>query len=214
MEKLNLQDIFEIFKGISSKMSEKRDELISIDSLMGDGDLGITMDTGFKKIVEETSKYAQEKNIGKTLMKLGFAMANTVPSSMGTIVATAIMKSSASVKEKEEINLNDCVQMLNDAIKGIENIGKSKRGEKTILDSLYPAKEKLETAVSEGLDMKSSFKSALQGAAAGAQDTKAMKAVHGRAARFNEDSIGKQDAGATVAMYIFEAVYESININK
>lgn len=194
-------------------MSEKRDELISIDSLMGDGDLGITMDTGFKKIAEETSKYDQEKNIGKTLMKLGFTMANTVPSSMGTIVATAIMKSSASVKGKEEITLDDCLQMLNDAIKGIENIGKSKRGEKTILDALYPAEEKLEAAVSEGLDMKSAFKAALDGALQGVEETKAMKAVHGRAARFNEDSIGKQDAGATVAKYIFEAIYECENIN-
>lgn len=214
MEKLNLQDIFEIFKEISQKMSEKRDELISIDSLMGDGDLGLTMDNGFKKIVEETSKYAQEKNIGKTLMKLGFAMANTVPSSMGTIVATAIMKSAASVKEKEEITLDDCVQMLNDAIKGIENIGKSKRGEKTILDSLYPAKEKFESAVSEGLAMKSSFKAALYGAIQGTEETKSMKAVHGRAARFNEESIGKQDAGATVAMYIFEAIYQNLNKDK
>lgn len=190
-------------------MSEKRDELVSVDSLMGDGDLGVTMDNGFKKIAEETSKYADEKKIGRTLMKLGFTMANTVPSSMGTIVATGIMKSAASVKEKEEITLDDCVQMLDDAIKGIENIGKSKKGEKTILDSLYPAKERLQSSVSKGLDMKSSFKEAFNGAAKGVEDTKSMKAVHGRAARFNEESIGRKDAGALVSMYIFEAIYQS-----
>ncbi|MDP9043118.1 MAG: Dak phosphatase, partial [Bacteroidota bacterium] len=37
-----------------------------------------------------------------------------------------------------------------------------------------------------------------------------MKAQHGRAAYYQDNSIGKQDGGATVGMYIIEGFYNHL----
>ena len=43
----------------------------------------------------------------------------------------------------------------------------------------------------------------------GVEKTKTLKSVHGRAAYYNEQSIGKQDPGATAIMYIFRGIANS-----
>ena len=208
MDCISKSDLIEIFYEIKNVIVKQKDELLSLDSAIGDGDLGLTMTAGFEKICENFGKLELENDIGIFLKKSGLVMAAAAPSTMGTLIATGIMKSGDVVKDKQCIDKYDIPIMIKSAIAGIEQRGKAKRGEKTILDSLYPAYEGCEQAVNEDKSLLDVFRMAYEGAKKGVEDTKAMQAVHGKAAVYREKTIGKQDPGATAGMYIFKAIYD------
>lgn len=208
MDCINKSDLIGIFVKIKNVILEQREELLNLDSAIGDGDLGLTMSAGFERICENFSKLESENDLGVILKKSGFAMAAAAPSTMGTLVATAIMRSGDAVKGKQYIEKSDIPVMISSAIAGIEQRGKAQRGEKTILDVLYPACESCGNAVDRGLPLPEVFRLAYEGAQKGVEETKSMQSVHGKAAVYREKSIGKQDPGATAGMYIFKAVYE------
>jgi dihydroxyacetone kinase-like protein len=208
MDWIDKKDVIGIFNEIRKIFSDQKEELLRLDSAIGDGDLGLTMEAGFIKICGNFSNLESESDMGVFLKKSGFAMAAAAPSTMGTLIATAIMKSGDAVKGKTCINKQDIPAMIESAISGIEQRGKAQRGEKTILDSLYAAYESCEAAVSKDLPLAEVFRLTYEGAKKGVEDTKAMQSVHGKAAVYREKTIGRQDPGATAGMYIFKGVYD------
>ena len=203
MESFSEKDIREIVSGLKRLMDEKKAELIQLDSAMGDGDLGLTMSAAFTKAAEELAAY-EETNINKILLKTGMVIAKAAPSTMGTLVATGFMRAGKALPEKSEIGLAEVASLFNGFAQGIAERGKSKPGEKTILDSLHPASSALEGAVKANLGLKEGLERAYAAAQKGVESTKAMTAQHGRAAYYGEKSVGKQDPGATVGMYILQ----------
>lgn len=210
METLKIEDIKNIFKEIENVINENKDYLVSLDAAMGDGDLGLTMSAGFGAIVNELAK-VEDTDIGTVLGKMGMLMANVAPSTMGTLMATAIMKAGKEVKGRSEIGLKDAVDMGYAAIEGIKQRGKADIGDKTILDALHPGVVELEKAMNDGLSFKESFEKAFKGAEQGAENTKNMVSKFGRAAYYGEKSKGKQDPGATVGMLLFKGIYNCLS---
>ncbi|GAA0719230.1 dihydroxyacetone kinase subunit L [Clostridium malenominatum] len=207
MEHINIVQVKEILKKISEVMDEAKDYLIALDGAMGDGDLGLTMSEGFRAIVNEMDKVEGE-DIGALIGKMGMVMANTVPSTMGTLMATALMKGGKAIKGLKQITLKDMIDFGQAGIEGIKMRGKAEVGDKTILDSLHPAVESLKKSKESQLDFREAFKDAYEAAEVGAIMTKDIKSKFGRAAYYGEGSIGNQDPGATVGMFLFKAIYE------
>ncbi|MHB8065652.1 MAG: dihydroxyacetone kinase subunit L [Ruminiclostridium sp.] len=201
------KDIIDIFFLIFQKIKENKDELTRLDSELGDGDLGITMYDGFSAICDSFGKFENVKDMGILFKKIGFVMGETVPSTMGTLLSIGLVKAGDVVKDKEVITLEDTPLMLSNVIAAMVQRGKAKnRGDKTILDALYPALTELENAVKAKSSLREAFENASSGAKAGVEATKLMKSTVGKAAIYGDQSIGKQDPGATVAMYIFEGI--------
>ena len=146
---INGQEIKEIFIEIRDELIRNKDYLCQLDGVMGDGDLGITMSEGYGKVVEGMDSSSENK-AGKLLFHAGTVMAGAAPSTMGTLVATAMMRAGKEVKDAEVIHADDFVRMGQAAIEGIKQRGKAIQGEKTILDALIPAVEAIESSLSEG----------------------------------------------------------------
>ena len=70
-----------LFERFSKVMEENRRYLIQLDSVVGDGDLGLTMDDGFKAAYRAV-RDSEENDIGKLLYGAGKAMSVAVPSTM------------------------------------------------------------------------------------------------------------------------------------
>jgi phosphoenolpyruvate---glycerone phosphotransferase subunit DhaL len=203
MERFTRSDIKGIFSRLSAIMLENRDWLIELDGALGDGDLGITMSSGFAKVAE-TLGGSEEGDIGKLLAQAGMVMAKTVPSTMGTLLASGFMRGGKALAGKGELDLKDFLLFLEGFDEAIMARGKSKPGDKTILDSLNPAVLALGDALRSGASLGEGLDSAFQAAKKGVEDTKAMVSKHGRAAYYQEKSLGHQDPGATVGMLIIE----------
>lgn len=202
---MNYDSLCKIITSISDIMTENKDYLVSLDQQNGDGDLGISMSSGYEAVKNYVIA-SEERDLGKLLMKCSSVFNEAAPSSLGTITAFGFMGMAKALKGKEDATFAECADALDAGLNKIMEKAKSKPGEKTILDALYPAIEVLKN--NDGSDKVAALKSAAEAAAEGSENTKNMKSVHGRAAYYAEKSIGTLDGGSVVGKLIFEAIYK------
>lgn len=190
-------------------MNENKEYLIDLDSVVGDGDLGLTMGDGFKAAYEAV-KDGAETDSGKLLYQAGKAMSVAVPSTMGTLMASGLMQAGKVLKGKTELADSDLVTVFRAYLEGVANRGKAKVGDKTFLDGLDPAVTALEGSITAGKSLKEAAKQAAIAAEKGFENTTTMVAVHGRAATRGEASRSLRDPGAAVAMLLMKAFDASL----
>lgn len=201
---MNALSIKKAITHISAVMTENRDYLVELDSRNGDGDLGISMSCGYQA-VKEYLETTEETDLGKIMMKCSTVFNESAPSSLGTITSFGMMGMAKALKKKTDMDLGELAAAMDAGLQLIMEKAKSKPGEKTILDSLYPAIEALKAHSAE--DYKSAFAAAAQAAADGCEATKEMRSVHGRAAYYGDKSIGLVDGGAVVGKLLFEGIF-------
>lgn len=203
---MDAQGLARAISRISRKIEENKDYLVKLDQQNGDGDLGISMNDGFKAVCM-IMELSEEKDLGKLLMKAGNAFNEAAPSSLGTILSFGFMGMARSLKGTMDATPRQIADALHAGVDKIMEKAGSRPGERTILDSLYPAVETLGKKLEEeNGDLYKALKEAARIAAVGAEATKQMKPVHGRAAYYGEKSLGYLDGGAVVGRLIFEAL--------
>ena len=84
--------------------------LTELDQAVGDGDLGVTA----IKLAEalETAADQGGADLGKFLAQTGMALNRAAPSTMGTLMATALMQAGKRVLGKESLAAADLPQLL------------------------------------------------------------------------------------------------------
>jgi phosphoenolpyruvate---glycerone phosphotransferase subunit DhaL len=184
-------------------MEENRDRLIELDSAVGDGDLGLTMCKAFIAADQEQSN-SSETDVGKFLMQAGITMAKAAPSTMGTLVGTGFMRGGKVLKDKTECAPADIAAFLRAFSDGVMERGKTKSGNKTIVDVLEPVAVAAEKAASSG-NMTTVVAAILDAAEKGEEAARGMMSEHGKAAVYREQTIGKPDPGAVAGRLMIEA---------
>ncbi|MCF7940589.1 MAG: dihydroxyacetone kinase subunit L [Spirochaetia bacterium] len=200
METFEKQDLITIFSHLHEMAAAQRDHLIELDSVMGDGDLGLTMLAVFSAADQFVST-SEEDDLGTLLMKTGMVMAKAAPSTMGTLMATGFMRGGKAVKGATSLDRPAIAAFFTAFTEGIMDRGKSKPGEKTIIDALHPAAAALEQ---EHESLAQALAAARSAAYEGLEATKDMVAQHGRAAYYQERSRTTQDPGATIGALVVE----------
>lgn len=190
-------------------MNKNKDFLIELDAALGDGDLGLTMSAGFGK-AKEFAETAADTDLGKLLMRIGMVFAQTVPSTMGTLIASGFMKSAKEIMGKTELDASAMADFAKGFVNGIMERGKAKPGDRTIVDSIYPAYEALSEASKACIPLSEACKLAYEAAEKGVESTKNMMPAFGRAAYFGEKAIGRPDQGAVVGMLVYKALYTAV----
>lgn len=209
MTNIDIDGLKTIFSHLKRIMDENREMLIELDSVMGDSDLGITMQKAFTAAHIEVQGFTG-REAGQLMLKAGMKIAQAAPSTMGTLLATGFMKGGKSILNMEALSLSDLSDFFRAFTNGIMEAGKTKPGNKTIVDALEPAANALEKASVEGKTLPDGIQMAYMAAREGVENTKSMKAQHGRAAYYQEKSIGVTDAGATVGALILEGFYLAV----
>jgi dihydroxyacetone kinase-like protein len=206
---MDSKDLKELLKSFMNIMVENKEYLIDLDSVVGDGDLGLTMSDGFTAAYN-VSADLQEMDVGKLLYNSGKAMSTAVPSTMGTLMASGFMNAGKVLKGKTELQDSDVAELFQAYMDGVSARGKAKLGDKTFLDGMAPAIEALKSSLQSG----DSLPTAAGKAAAAAEDafknTATMIAVHGRAATRGEASRSLLDPGAAVAMLMMKAFEKAV----
>jgi len=91
MEKMGSAEIIKMLGHVAQAMNDKRQYLIELDSAIGDGDLGITMEKGFGSAYVY-AKDNQSLKPGDLLMRCGMQIVKVAPSTMGTLMGTGFMR--------------------------------------------------------------------------------------------------------------------------
>ncbi len=200
-------ELVELLSDVSDDMIEAKDTLAQLDADLGDGDLGRTIERGFKAMREALDS-EDETDFGKLLYKQGKTFANAAPSSFGSLFSTALMKGGMALRGQEEAALADIADAAQEALDALMERGKAELGDKTLLDALHPAivaMRKALEAEGDSLSKAAFFRAAADAAAEGADKTKDMQSQIGRASWQGERSIGKVDPGARAFALMFEA---------
>lgn len=195
---------------IRKKMEENRDYLIEIDSHIGDGDLGLTMVKAFAAADVHVTD-SEESDIGKLFMHTGMAMSKAAPSTMGTLIGGGFMRAGKTMIGKTELNTLDFAKFLRAFSDGIMDLGKTKIGNKTIVDVLNPSAEAAEKVVNEGGGFSELVAAVYRAAVAGNEATKHMISQHGKAAVYREQTKGRPDPGATAGLFLIDGLLSSFN---
>ena len=123
-----------VFKNLLSQAKKSYDEFNTADGKIGDGDLGITILNGLEEINNNIDKFKDDLSINFMLCSQAFVKKSG--SSFGTLIAFAFMNISKDLKGKDTCDQDDIINMINIAMQTIQERGKTKLGDKTILDSL------------------------------------------------------------------------------
>lgn len=206
---MNAEYIRTLLASMADVMQENRTYLIELDSVVGDGDLGLTMSDGFTAAYHMIQEL-DELDIGKLLYQAGKAMANAVPSTMGTLMASGWMQAGKVLKGNHELSLQMLANMFQAFEEGVQLRGKARIGEKTFLDGIDPAVKSMVESVTCKDTIQLMAKKAHQAALQGYDHTTTMLAVHGRAATRGEASRKLKDPGAYVAVLMMHAFVKSI----
>ena len=198
---VSTQKLIEIIADMSQIIQENKDFLTELDMPIGDSDHGINMARGFQAVTEKLPALA-EKDAGFILKTVGMTLVSTVGGASGPLYGTAFMKAGAKMAGKTELNMDDLMAMLQEAIEGIKMRGKATTGEQTMLDAMVPAFEAMQT---EG-DPAARLPAGLAAAQEGVERTKDMVATKGRASYLGERSLGHQDPGATSFTLLFSVI--------
>jgi dihydroxyacetone kinase-like protein len=131
---LNKQVMINVFNNLLNQSKKSYDEFNAADGKIGDGDLGITILNGLEEINNNIEKFTDDLSINFMLCSQAFVKKSG--SSFGTLIAFSFMNISKNLKGKNTCDNKDIITMIDTAMSTIQERGKTKVGDKTILDTL------------------------------------------------------------------------------
>lgn len=197
--------VLEAIMAIGRKMEEEKEYLTELDQPIGDSDHGINLARGFGA-VKDKFPMMEGKDIGTILKTVGMTLVSTVGGASGPLYGTAYMKAGMILAGKEEMDLPEFLEAMKAAVEGVEQRGKAKLEEATMLDAMIPSLEAMKAAAADGKAFKDVLEAGVKAAWAGAEHTKDLIATKGRASYVGERGLGHQDPGATSYCYMLEEI--------
>ena len=201
-------DVVDCLRRMVDVIHENKGYLTDLDAAIGDADHGINMDRGFQKVLEKLPGL-EGKDVGTVLKTVGMTLVSNVGGAGGPLYGTAFMQAGAAVAGKHEIEAGDLLAVMDAALKGVMMRGRSKAGEKTMIDAIAPAVAAMREALENGASTQEILEQATAAAEQGMKDTIPMQALKGRASYLGERSIGHQDPGATSLFLLIRTMAET-----
>src|ERR1043166_2215817 len=183
------KDLEFVVQVIAKTVLENEQYFSELDGVVGDGDFGYSIARGFEKVLQEWDNL-DRSSPGNFLKKIAQVIMGSVGGVSGSIWGTSFLRAGMSLGTKTEVERADVVPMFRAAIEGIKKRGNTDVGDKTLLDALVPAVDRLEKAFNEGKDTATALDEAAVAARECAEATRPMIAKKGRAAYTGERSIG------------------------
>ena len=204
---LTAEDFIRFFDALKEMTDREKDELIRLDGVAGDGDLGLSMSDGFSSV----KRYLDGKvfrDIGELFYRTGKDMQVAAASSMGTLLSFGLMGVGSKFRGRTEIRYQELADLLEAFEEAVQKLGGAKVGDKTFLDGFDPAVAVLKTAKSDE-EAKELLGKASQAAKQGSDATTTMVARFGRIAFKGEASRTILDPGSVFAALMIRTLAET-----
>jgi dihydroxyacetone kinase-like protein len=189
----------------AGEMGEHRQELVRLDTAIGDGDHGTNMERGMRKALEKLEA-SQPADPGAVLKTVAMSLISSVGGAAGPLYGTLFLQMGTALGGSSEVDLPSYAQAWRKALEGVQARGKAQPGDKTMVDALIPAVEALEGAS----ELDAGLRAATEAAEQGMKATIPLVARKGRASYLGERSKDHQDPGATSTYYLFKSAAEAL----
>jgi phosphoenolpyruvate---glycerone phosphotransferase subunit DhaL len=189
----------------AGEMAEHRQELVALDTAIGDGDHGTNMNRGMQKALEKLQA-TETADAGAVLKTVAMTLISTVGGAAGPLYGTLFLQLGNAMAGEADVDLAGFAAAWRKGLEGVQSRGKAELGDKTMLDALSPAVEALEQAS----DLDGGLSAAVSAAEQGMHATTPLVARKGRASYLGDRSVDHQDPGATSTYYLFKSAAEAL----
>lgn len=207
---ITAKDYMDCMKASAKIIEEKKDYITELDAATGDGDHWVNINMGFQSLLK-AQKEISSLPIDEALKKIGIIMMNKIGGSSGILYGGAYLAAGTKMKGETALNMNGLEKMLTAMLEDMMKRGNTKPGYKTMVDSLYPAVKVLGVELKKQRDLKTILDKMCKAAADGAEQTRHMPAVKGRASYMVDKGIGHLDPGAVTMSYQIQALCEVLS---
>ncbi|WED24033.1 dihydroxyacetone kinase subunit L [Vibrio sp. JC009] len=202
MSRFSTKELRVAAEKISNACDDAQQFLCDADGKLGDGDLGLTMQKGWKQISEDAVNW--DDSIAKNFFQASKSLQSACASSYGTLQATGFMAAAKYCKEKklEAVSPSDIHPLLTEAYQAMMLRGKGELGQKSVLDILHNL-----SMAFEGVDEQADLKAiAQQSVSMTLDEFRDRPNLLGRARMFPEKSIGLDDPGMLAIKVVVDAL--------
>jgi dihydroxyacetone kinase-like protein len=182
--------------------------LTRLDAVLGDGDHGDNLATGFRAVEELLDELPADATPGAILTAVGHRLVATVGGASGPLYGTAFIEAGFEAGGSERLDPGLVGEMLAAAAAGLARRGRCTVGDKTILDTLGPAADAFADAVASGATGGDAQARMIEAARVGMRSTRELVARRGLALRLGQRSVGHRDPGAVSCFVLLLALAE------
>jgi len=212
MKSINGHFIAQSLIHVAKKVEENKDYLCELDGEVGDGDHGVSMTIGMRAVARAMKGFDESVAPSEVFQTAAEAYADDVGATIGPLYEAAFAAAATSAANKDELNnISDWADLYEAMATSIQLLGKAELGDKTMLDSFFPAVDHIKSLSTKGGSLSDALHSTAQAALDAAIATKDLIPKKGRAARLGERAIGFQDAGATSLAIILQGIADGVD---
>ena len=204
--------ISEVFGQLLTMLTSVESELGKIDAIAGDGDHGRGMVKGAKAAYEASqSIVARGGGLSSLFNAIGDSWAEKAGGTSGVLWGAALGSAGKNLDDNAvALSASQIIHLFNEGLKTIQELGKARLGDKTMLDAMQPFCETLSNEYQKGLDLKSAWSIASEVAEKAAKETASLTPKIGRARPLAERSLGHPDAGAISFAMMVQTVNKTL----
>ncbi|MCB5711121.1 dihydroxyacetone kinase subunit DhaL [Lactonifactor longoviformis] len=181
---------------------ENKEYITELDSATGDGDHWLNLTIGFEKLLEKSKEW-EGATYQELFRNIAMTMMSAMGGSSGVLYGSAYLKTAGLLANRESIDQELLGEILQGWAEAIRSRGNAELGYKTMLDAVYPAASAYAKGLEEGKSSEECLRQMARAAREGAESTRDMEAVKGRASYREDKSVGFLDPGAvTMAMQL------------
>jgi len=211
MKSINGQLIALSLIHVAKKVEENKDYLCELDGEVGDGDHGVSMTIGMRAVTRAMKSLDASVLPAEVFQAAADAYADEVGATIGPLYEAAFAAAASACANEGELNeISNWADVYEAMAKSIQHLGKAELGDKTMLDSLFPAVAHIRSLASRGGSLNEALHSTAKAALDAAIATKSLIPKKGRAARLGERAVGYQDAGATSLAIVLQGFADGL----
>ncbi len=201
------QEFMSIIYKVCQAGIDAAETLNNLDSECGDGDAGETLSTACKAIMNNL-QYFSIKDVSKAFKRIARCLTDSVGGTSGPLYAVFFIRAAAAFNSNNNNrnrwkSLQHWIIAIQSGLSGIEELGGCTRGDRTLLDALYPVLDELKRRSAEE---EIGMEHLVQAAQDGAENTCNLEAKVGRTRFVKGKGAGKVDPGAYAVYLLLKAL--------
>jgi phosphoenolpyruvate---glycerone phosphotransferase subunit DhaL len=199
-----------MLSGAIRSVSDHHEYLSQLDTVIGDGDHGVTMLRSMKKLASILDA-TQIENLETLLNEMSWALLGIDGGASGPLLGLIFMGFAEAAAGKTSLDSAGFVALFDAGLASLRKQTKAGVGDKTLMDALIPAIEAMHQAATAGADLETLFDQAAAAAEQGVQSTREMVARFGRAKNQGQRTLGHQDPMATTIAFFIAGLRAGLN---
>lgn len=200
---MNVLDFAATLQTALAHLEDSAEELRALDAAIGDGDLGITVQSGARAVEVALGKLDESASLSTLLRVSASEFASANPSTFSALIAAGLLAGAKDVEGRTQVGREESLAILVALTNTIMIRGKTALGDKTIVDALHPTIAIMESAHLPVAGVLSAMIVSVENSIEQSKDWISRK---GRAAWVGERTIGHRDGGQTAYLRFLQAL--------